>query len=75
MKAKGKLKKERRTARREELLRRLDETLTPLPDGAAEHLKSIAQEHVASEDCWCGPEVEYMDPETGAAVYVHKRPQ
>lgn len=32
-------------------------------------------EHAASADCWCVPEVEYRDPETGTAVYVHKEVQ
>jgi hypothetical protein len=29
-------------------------------------------EHIASADCWCEPTVEYIDPETNVAVYVHK---
>jgi hypothetical protein len=36
---------------------------------------SPQREHVASADCWCGPEVDYVDPITGAAVYSHRRPQ
>jgi hypothetical protein len=32
-------------------------------------------EHVTSADCWCEPTVEYRDPETGVAVYVHKEIQ
>jgi len=32
-------------------------------------------EHSASENCWCQPEVDYVDPETGAAMYVHKSTQ
>ena len=30
------------------------------------------EEHVASVDCWCGPDVSYVDPQMGVAVYVHK---
>ena len=44
MKSNSRAKRERRTARREELLRRLEETLIPLPDGAADHMKSISEE-------------------------------
>ena len=29
-------------------------------------------EHVASAGCWCSPEVDYKDPDTGATVYVHR---
>ena len=29
--------------------------------------------HKDSADCWCGPELDYVDPETGVSVYVHKR--
>lgn len=31
--------------------------------------------HDASADCWCMPTLDYTDPETGASVYVHQRPQ
>lgn len=32
-------------------------------------------EHVTDgRDCWCNPEVNYVDPDTGAAVIVHKEP-
>jgi hypothetical protein len=33
------------------------------------------QEHEASADCCCGPTVEFKDPSTGAAVWVHKQVQ
>jgi len=33
------------------------------------------REHVMSGDCWCNPELNYTDPETGAEVWVHKEPQ
>ena len=29
-------------------------------------------EHEESENCWCEPELDYVDPETGVKVYVHK---
>lgn len=34
-----------------------------------------SREHIASENCWCHPELDYVDPETGASVYVHRRQQ
>jgi hypothetical protein len=33
------------------------------------------REHTASRECWCGPTVEYTDPDTGASVLVHKELQ
>lgn len=33
------------------------------------------RQHDASADCWCGPTIEHVDPDTGAAVYVHKEVQ
>lgn len=35
----------------------------------------LSREHEASADCWCGPEVVYVDPDTGAKVFVHRRTQ
>ena len=35
----------------------------------------VAREHVASAACWCQPETDYVDPPTGAAVYVHRQVQ
>lgn len=32
-------------------------------------------EHISSPDCWCHPELDYKDPETGAEVWVHKELQ
>lgn len=31
--------------------------------------------HESSPTCWCEPTLDYEDPETGARVWVHKRPQ
>lgn len=36
---------------------------------------AAGREHVTSAACWCEPQIEYRDPETGAAVYVHKEIQ
>ena len=30
-------------------------------------------QHTTSADCWCGPTVDYVDPDTGATVYVHHK--
>ena len=32
-------------------------------------------EHISSPECWCHPELDYKDPETGAEVWVHRRMQ
>lgn len=32
----------------------------------------LKREHEASAECWCGPGIDYTDPETGVSVYVHK---
>lgn len=32
----------------------------------------VKREHVASAACWCEPEIDYTDPETGVSVLVHK---
>ena len=32
-------------------------------------------EHIDSETCWCEPELDYTDPDTGVSVYVHRRAQ
>ena len=74
MKLKEIRRRARRDKRRGEALQRVEEALTALPEGAAEHIKSIV-EHVASPECWRGPAVDYVDPETGAAVWVHKQVQ
>lgn len=29
-------------------------------------------EHISSPECWCEPELDYKDPETGAEVWVHR---
>lgn len=37
--------------------------------------RAYTPEHVASADCWCEPHVEYRDPKTNVAVWVHKEIQ
>jgi hypothetical protein len=29
-------------------------------------------EHKTSSDCWCEPELDYVDPVTGDEVWVHR---
>ena len=29
-------------------------------------------DHINSPDCWCEPELEYVDPESGSEVWVHR---
>lgn len=36
---------------------------------------TVQREHITSAACWCEPTVEYRDPETGAAVIVHREIQ
>jgi len=33
------------------------------------------RKHIASADCWCEPSVDYVDPDTGAKVFVHNQLQ
>ena len=36
----------------------------------------VKREHITDcNPCWCNPETDYVDPETGIAVIVHKEPQ
>ncbi len=32
------------------------------------------REHTTSADCWCNPTIDYVNPDTGATVYVHHEP-
>ncbi len=37
---------------------------------------AVQREHITDgRQCWCNPDIDYVDPETGAAVIVHKEPQ
>lgn len=51
--------------------------VTPLPLDSAGGAPSATapREHEANEHCWCEPEVDYVDPNTGAKVFVHKQTQ
>lgn len=36
----------------------------------------LNREHITDgSPCWCEPETDYKDPDTGVSVIVHKRPQ
>jgi len=63
----------------EELLRMVssgDEHMDGVTDCIeAIRARSGEREHDASSDCWCNPELDYKDPDTGAEVWVHKEPQ
>jgi hypothetical protein len=34
-----------------------------------------AHKHIMNPTCWCEPELNYIDPDTGVAVYVHRGKQ
>lgn len=31
--------------------------------------------HAHGKDCWCAPEIHYVDPDTGIIVFAHRRIQ
>ena len=34
------------------------------------------REHITDgSPCWCSPDLDYVDPETGAKVWIHKESQ
>lgn len=36
---------------------------------------TVPSEHLTDgSECWCSPDVDYVDPETGVAVIVHRLP-
>lgn len=40
------------------------------------HGIGVQPQHITNgSPCWCNPDVAYTDPETGASVIVHRRPQ
>jgi hypothetical protein len=40
------------------------------------HGIGVQPQHITDgSPCWCNPDVAYTDPETGASVIVHRRPQ
>lgn len=36
---------------------------------------SSQRQHIDSADCWCSPNVEFIDPVTRVQVWVHKQVQ
>ena len=36
---------------------------------------SSKRQHIGSADCWCSPNVEFIDPVTHVQVWVHKQVQ
>jgi hypothetical protein len=53
------------------LLKELGLTVKDVVKMIEEHTR----EHIDSETCWCKPELDYTDPDTGVSVYVHRRAQ
>ncbi len=53
------------------LLKELGLTVKDVVKMIEEHTR----EHIDSETCWCKPELDYTDPDTGVSVYVHRRVQ
>jgi len=53
------------------LLKELGYTVEDVVKMVEEHIR----EHIASETCWCKPELDYTDPDTGVSVYVHRGTQ
>lgn len=37
--------------------------------------QDTSREHSPSSDCWCEPEIESTDPDTGISVFVHRKMQ
>ena len=36
---------------------------------------SSERQHIGGDDCWCCPTVEFKDPVSGAAVWIHRSMQ
>lgn len=67
---------------REKLWRSYDALRAALAEDAMQRLTDVQQEmeqepeHITDgRPCWCEPELDYKDPETGAEVWVHRRAQ
>jgi len=39
---------------------------------AANQIAEMSRVHLSSGKCWCKPELNYKDPETGAEVWIHR---
>ena len=52
-------------------------TFYPLQDGGMCAVRpcQAPRQHEASANCWCEPTIDYKDPDTGVAVYVHRSMQ
>jgi hypothetical protein len=50
------------------------DALMPLLLQRHDVLERTAQDHVFSEECWCYPRLDYVDPDTGVEVWVHHEP-
>jgi hypothetical protein len=57
-------------------LRRLHAENVRLKAELADALATIEfKEHLTDgTKCWCEPDLDYVDPETGAEVWVHRKP-
>lgn len=44
----------------------------PTPTG--QQVAGKPKEHRQSQDCWCSPTLDFVDPETGNSVWVHHEP-
>lgn len=54
------------------------DAITALLEALAQSVSQepVKREHITDgSPCWCNPELNYKDPETGAEVWVHKEPQ
>ena len=46
------------------------------PEKPASQRGAAYREHMTDgSPCWCNPELDYRDPDTGAEVWVHRRDQ
>ena len=55
---------------------RIDPVTGNVGIGTPEAQPAVQREHITDgRQCWCNPDIDYVDPETGAAVIVHKEPQ
>jgi len=47
-----------------------------LADSIHNELLAARQQHITDgSPCWCSPDLDYVDPETGAKVWIHKESQ
>jgi hypothetical protein len=55
----------------------MSDTLPP-PDLGIENeddvhvMPTFGPEHACSAQCWCAPELDYTDADTGVSVWVHR---